>query len=546
MRIKSALLNRTWLLTRYGTLCLISLIYLLGRNGTQLWLNLILIIGVAVSIPFVLRLYEYCRRRLSILQLIVAGEAACTLLLMLPTGGFDSPFKWYALNPLMVASQWLSPIFAWGLLVGYIGLAVLVFYSVSDFSPGNNSILTAENTAFIIVLAVIIIAVQMAGRMIRELEKANARSNETLEHIKSIYHIVETASHHEFMNIGQVIADCVVKLTKLPKAFFWFTRRSGSEAIPFSGQNGWSEEEARLLFALMEERLEEWRRNDEPFYRNIDGVGDFLLMPVRMNTRFIGLIGVMLESSGSSESSRWLTQQLILLQELSSIILERHELAVTENRLMITNEQNRIADEMHDSVSQSLFGIVYAAHSLKQTWRDLPEEKLEEQIDLIKDSATMVAKELRKTIHSLSSKKSGGQSWLGTVRSHLSTLSRLNNVEIELGVSGDDYGLPYHYQKALFRIISEAVGNAIRHGKAELVRVDISLRSELIRLVITDDGCGFDVELQAPDEDSDGGFGMPNMRYLSRSLGGDLRVTSQLGQGTRIELTIPVGVLEHQ
>ncbi|WP_238996579.1 sensor histidine kinase [Paenibacillus pinistramenti] len=478
------------------------------------------------------------------LQLAVICEMAVIVSLLFPTGGMDSPFKWYALNPLMVASELLSAWFAWSLLVSYIGIIGALFYIFFDLEPKNFPSFAFNNSGLLAALVVVVVAMQMIGRLLRELDRANERTNETLDHIKSIYHIVETASHHEIMNIGQIIADCVVKLTKLPRAFFWFAPRTG-ETAPASRQTGWTADEETMLFEHMESHLEEWRKKDEPFYQGIEPFGDFLLMPVRMNTRFVGVIGVRLESSEKTEVNRWLAQQLILLQELSSIILERHELAVTENRLMIINEQNRIADEMHDSVSQSLFGIVYAAHSLKQTWRQLPEEQLEEQIDLIKDSATMVAKELRKTIHSLSSKKSGGQNWLGTVRSHLNTISRLNDVEIDLRVSGDDYGLPYHYQKALFRIISEATGNGIRHGKAKLVRTELSLRPELIKLSITDNGCGFDTECEAA-KDSEGGLGMQNMQYLTKSLGGNINISSSPGSGTQVEVTIPVGVLEYQ
>ncbi|WP_223066903.1 sensor histidine kinase [Paenibacillus caui] len=544
MKTKSALEYRTWLFARYGSLSLISLVYLVDRSNTSLITRLAVIALLVLSVNVAVRIYQHCRTSPFALRFAVIMEMIGVVLLLLPTGGMDSPFKWYALNPLMVASELLSSLFAWSLLVSYIGIIGIIFYIFFNFAPENFPAFAAENTGLIAALVVTVVAMQMIGRMIGELEKANARTDETLEHIKSIYHIVETASQHEFMNIGQVIADCVVKLTKLNKAFFWFAQRAG-ETVPASRQTGWMSTEESLLFAYLEEHLEEWRRNDEPFYRNLDDFGDFLLMPVRMNTRFVGMIGVRLESVERAEASRWLAQQLILLQELSSIILERHELVITENRLMIINEQNRIADEMHDSVSQSLFGIVYAAHSLKQVWRQLTEEQLEEQIDLIKESATMVAKDLRKTIHSLSSKKSGGQNWLGTVRTHLNTLSRLNDVEIDLRVSGDDYGLPYPYQKALFRVISEATGNAIRHGKARLVRVDMSLRPELVKLSVTDNGSGFEVE-RLPKKENENGLGMHNMRYLTKSLGGDISISSHVGAGTKIELSIPVGVLEYK
>jgi len=365
-----------------------------------------------------------------------------------------------------------------------------------------------------------------------------------MEHIKSLYHIVETSSEHDFMNIGQVITDYVVKLTKLDKALFWFAKKSG-EPAPESRQTGWPQEEEHYLFTELEKHEHEWRLQREPIFKSLPGLGDFLFMPVRMSTRFVGMIGVKLESTEGLEGRRWYIQQLMFLSELSANILERHELGVIENRLIITNEQNRIADDMHDSVSQSLFGIVYATHSLKSTWRNLEEPQLEEQIELIHDSATKVAKELRITIYSLSSKKSGGPTWLGMVRSHLKSLSRLNDVEIELKITGDDFSLPYPYHKALFRIISEATGNAIRHGGAGRVDVELSLKPKWIKLSICDDGTGFDTDLLwIESEENTGGLGMKNMQYLTHSLGGDFQLSSNENAGTRIMISIPVGVAE--
>ncbi|MFD2875306.1 hypothetical protein ACFTAO_03960 [Paenibacillus rhizoplanae] len=227
-------------------------------------------------------------------------------------------------------------------------------YMTSD-SPGLTiaEIILANGNLFL-ALSLAVIVMQMVKGIKRQREEANARTNDTMEHIKSLYHIVETSSQHDFMNIGQVITDYVVKLTKLEKALFWFAKKSG-EPAPQSRQTGWQHEEERLLFMELEKHEHEWRLQREPVFKSMPGIGDFLLMPVRMSTRFVGMIGVRLEASEGLEGRRWYIQQLMFLSELSAIILERHELGVIENRLIITNEQNRIADEMHDSVSQSLF-----------------------------------------------------------------------------------------------------------------------------------------------------------------------------------------------
>ncbi len=544
MKIKSTADDKWIALYRYLSLSLTCLMYLVGPTVASVISKSLLIIVLFICAYICTFYYRRLRNKPRVLMLVVSLEMAGIFALAWFTGGHESPFGFYMLSPLLIAAGALPLYFNVGLLLGSIG----IYFLFNNIFPHHSGITFVEaagdyaNLFLAMLLAVIVM--QMVNRAKRQRDEANARTNDTMEHIKSLYHIVENSSQHDFMNIGQVITDYVVKLTKLDKALFWFAKKSG-EPAPQSRQTGWLHEEERFLFSELDKHEQEWRLQREPLFKSLPGIGDFLLMPVRMSTRFVGMIGVKLEASEGLEGRRWYIQQLMFLSELSAIILERHELGVIENRLIITNEQNRIADEMHDSVSQSLFGIVYATHSLKQTWRKMSDTQLEEQIELIHDSATKVAKELRITIYSLSSKKSGGPTWLGMVRSHLKSLSRLNDVEIELKITGDDFSLPYPYHKALFRIISEATGNAIRHGAASRVDVELSLKPKWIRLSIIDDGVGFNTErLWAESEDHSGGLGMKNMQYLAQSLGGDFQLSSSENAGTRILITIPVGVAE--
>ncbi|MHA6532861.1 sensor histidine kinase [Paenibacillus sp. BAC0078] len=544
MKIKSTAEDRMISFYRIFSLSLTSLMYLLDHTGPSVIYKSLLIMALFLFAQVFTIVYRRLRKWPRYLMLAVSIEMAGIIALMLFTGGYDSSFKMYVLNPVLIAAGSLSFYFGWSLLLSYIAIVAVSCYFFLNSAGRTFSEVVLENGNLFLALVLTVIIMQMVNRIKRQREAANARTNETMEHIKSLYHIVETSSQHDFMNIGQVITDYVVKLTKLDKALFWFAKKSG-EPAPQSRQTGWQHEEERFIFGELEKHEHEWRLQREPVFKSLPGLGDFLLMPVRMSTRFVGMIGVKLEATEGLEGRRWYIQQLMFLSELSAIILERHELGVIENRLIITNEQNRIADEMHDSVSQSLFGIVYATHSLKQTWRKMSEPELEEQIELIHDSATKVAKELRITIYSLSSKKSGGPTWLGMVRSHLKSLSRLNDVEIELKITGDDFSLPYPYHKALFRIISEATGNAIRHGAASRVDVELSLKPKWIRLSIIDDGVGFDTDLLwTESEDNTGGLGMKNMQYLAQSLGGDFQLSSSEHSGTRILITIPVGVAE--
>lgn len=529
---------------RYFSLFLTSLMFLITRTGPSLFYKIPIIIVLALLAHAFTISFRSLRHRPHAVMASVSIEMSLILLLAICTGGYNSPFKLYTLNPILIAAGSLSFYFCWSLLAGYFAIFFGFCYFFYKSAEDTFASVLLENGNLFLALALTVTFMQLLSRFRRQREEANARTDEMLEHIKSLYHIVETSSEHDFMNIGQVITDYAVKLTKLNKALFWFAGNTGGPS-PVSRQTGWLPEDEGQLFGELKKHETEWRRLKEPIFKSFPGFGDLLLMPVRMSTRFVGVIGVKLEAHEGLEGRRWYIQQLMFLAELSAITLERHELSVTENRLIVTNEQNRIADEMHDSVSQSLFGIVYAAHSLKQSCRKMTPSQLEEQIELIHDSATKAAKELRITIYSLSSKKSGGPTWLGMVRSHLKSLSRLNDVEIDFKVKGDDFSLPYTYHKALFRIISEATGNAIRHGAAHKVEVELTLKPRWIGLAIRDDGVGFDTDLLwTHSEESTGGLGMKNMQHLTRSLGGDFQLSSNENAGTQILISIPVGVIE--
>ncbi|AIQ11546.1 sensor histidine kinase [Paenibacillus durus] len=544
MNIRLSAEDRMITFFRYLSLFLTSLMFLVTRTGPALVYKILIILALGLLAHVFTASYRSFRHRPHVVMALVSIEMLLILLLTIGTGGYNNPFKLYSLNPILIAAGSLSYYFCWSLLASYFAFCLGFCYFFYKSAGNTFAAILLENGNLFLALALTATFMQLLSKLRRQREAAEARTDEMLEHIKSLYHIVETSSEHDFMNIGQVITDYTLKLTKLNKALFWFAGSSGGPSL-VSRQTGWLPEEEEILFGELKKYEPEWRRQKEPIFRNIPGFGDMLLMPVRMSTRFVGVIGVKLEAHEGLEGRKWYIQQLMFLAELSAITLERHELSVTENRLIVTNEQNRIADEMHDSVSQSLFGIVYAAHSLKQACRKMTPSQLEEQIELIHDSATKAAKELRITIYSLSSKKSGGPTWLGMVRSHLKSLSRLNDVEIDFKVKGDDFSLPYPYHKALFRIISEATGNAIRHGGAGNIEVELTLKPRWIGLAIRDDGVGFDTDLLwTRSEEGTSGLGMKNMQHLASSLGGDFQLSSNENAGTQILISIPVGVVE--
>jgi len=93
--------------------------------------------------------------------------------------------------------------------------------------------------------------------------------------------------------------------------------------------------------------------------------------------------------------------------------------------------------------------------------------------------------------------------------------------------------VPDHVHDALARIVREAVSNAIRHGRAKVVRIELE-KGDGLRLAVEDDGEGI-----GDSRESSGGFGLVSMRERAEALGGTLQVAPAAGRGTRVDVWLP-------
>lgn len=111
----------------------------------------------------------------------------------------------------------------------------------------------------------------------------------------------------------------------------------------------------------------------------------------------------------------------------------------------------------------------------------------------------------------------------------------------EIVVRGDvEQRLPEHVETAAFRIVQEAVHNAIRHGRATHVCVELTADAENLTVTIGDDGCGFDPEATPTPDDQGGGMGLVSMRERAELLGGEFQLRATVGSGASIQARLPL------
>lgn len=537
MRTRTRLADRTLFFYRYVSLSLASLVYLTQESGLPLPARAaaaLAAFGLTGWATWIYRRHPGARPRF---KAALAAEMAGIALLVVWNGGLKSPFLWCLLNPVLVAAVSLSPAACWFLLAGGLAIAAGVSAYRQPLRAESPSEWLSDSIPFLMLATLMTLALQLFAKINRDSAQAKALMDESLEHLKTLYRIVETATRIGTDGMAKAFAEFALRLTKSDMAFFWDNAGTEEAQMIFLGSGIGAARDA--LKRAVESNLDNLREQVNSSMLNVPPYGVFLVTPVKSMARFRGVMGVRIGDANLPGGKRWYAQQVFFLSELCAVILERHQLIQAENQLMIIEEQNRIADEMHDSVSQHLFSIVYAIHSLNRQWKDMPEDQVKEQLRLIQVSSQKASQELRSTIYSLSSRKNNGTTWVGAVRSYLDRLAMLHAIDIRFAAAEEDFRLPVQYQKALYRIISESVGNAIRHGASSRIEVDIRMEADEILLFVEDNGAGFQVREQRPNSKFSG-LGIANIQYLVHSFGGGFEISSSQGHGAKVSVRIPL------
>jgi PAS domain S-box-containing protein len=217
------------------------------------------------------------------------------------------------------------------------------------------------------------------------------------------------------------------------------------------------------------------------------------------------------------------------LEELSGRLINAQE-----------QERTRIARELHDDFSQrlALQGI-----GLTQLWKKLPETDVEERAkvqDLMKRTQE-ISSDLHALSHQLHSSKLEHVGLAPALKGLCEELSSKFKIEIEFTESAISYEIPKDVALCLFRITQEALGNVVKHSRAEQARAELYGENNEIRLRIVDAGVGFDPAAL----DGKAGLGLISMRERLRLVGGRLAVQSAPRCGTEILAEVPLSVFKN-
>ncbi|UCF62195.1 MAG: HAMP domain-containing protein [Anaerolineaceae bacterium] len=235
---------------------------------------------------------------------------------------------------------------------------------------------------------------------------------------------------------------------------------------------------------------------------------------------------------GKRELSALSTDELSLLNSIGQqigVAMENAYLYEQAQQTAITGERSRLARELHDAVTQTLFSANLIADVIPRIWKRNPEEGLQNLEELrqltrgaLAEMRTMLLEMRPESLERADIKTLLTQladAFIGRVR-----------VPLNLEIHGD-CELTHEVKIAFYRIAQEALNNIAKHSGAQQVDLHLECQPGQLKLCIKDDGLGFEFDSLPP-----GHMGIAIMRERASSIGASLKIESQIGQGTTVEL----------
>ncbi len=217
------------------------------------------------------------------------------------------------------------------------------------------------------------------------------------------------------------------------------------------------------------------------------------------------------------------------------LLAERNaQLAEQAAQLAAVEEINRIARDLHDSVSQELFSLTMLAAAARRTLAARP-ELVADRLAEIEASARRALEETRSLIFALRPATLDGRGLVPALRDLAAALHERQGLAVELHVIGERR-LPLEHEQALFRIVQEALANVGRHSGARAATVTLRYGDGTVALEVGDEGRGFDpAAARSPQA-----IGLLSMAERAEALGGSFSLSSAPGAGTKIAVALPV------
>ena len=263
-----------------------------------------------------------------------------------------------------------------------------------------------------------------------------------------------------------------------------------------------------------------------------DYIGTWMGVPLTVRDRAIGMLSF--DHSKPQYYTRRHADLALAFANQAAIAIENARLFEQAQSAAILEERQRLARELHDSVSQALYSIILGADAARSLLERDP-GRVAEPLDYLSSLAEAGLAEMRALIFELRPESLEPEGLVVALEKRAEALKARHEIEVKTDLSGEPR-VSQGAKDALYRVAQEALHNIVKHSQATTVALRLGQDAGFVSLTVQDDGVGFD-----PAGDFPGHLGLKSMRERAERLGGTLELESSPGKGTRVRMRIPDG-----
>lgn len=198
-------------------------------------------------------------------------------------------------------------------------------------------------------------------------------------------------------------------------------------------------------------------------------------------------------------------------------------------------ERKRLSREIHDGPAQMMANVLLRSDLIERTYREKGPEQAFREISSLKEMVRHALTEVRRIIYDLRPMALDDLGLVPTLRKYLETIEGYNpGTTLAFDSHGTERRLPSSYETSIFRLVQEAISNALRHGKATAIEVNMEWLKGHVNIAVSDNGTGFDQSIVKNQS-----FGLIGMKERIDLIKGDFIINSSLGEGTVLMFQIP-------
>lgn len=262
-------------------------------------------------------------------------------------------------------------------------------------------------------------------------------------------------------------------------------------------------------------------------FPDLDWVNSNVIAPIRANGKILGFLS--LDSATPGFFTQAHAERLQSFADQAAIAIQSARLLDRAKQGAVKSERNRIANELHDTISQTLWSVILITERLPAIW-EINQEQGQSSLAMVHDLAQNALDEMRALLLELRPSALTDESLGDLIRQVAMIIANRAGLQISISVIEQD-PVPPEVHFVLYRVVQEAFNNIAHHAVASNITLYFNSSGGQVDISIEDDGMGFDPLGVGPDH-----LGLTIIKDRIENIGGTVEIISQKGQGTRINV----------